>query len=79
MNIYGKVDEAQAALARKHLAQQEIVDKLETAEADKILAEDKLNLANKKMSIMQDEVDNAIKKRQEVSCRICLLYFESFA
>lgn len=61
------MEEAQAALARKHLAQQEYVDRADRAEAALAKAEDDLDAARDEISKMKQKLNVEIEKREEVS------------
>ena len=67
MDGYVKVEEAQGALARKHIQQQELVEKAEKAESVRRIVEAKLSEAKVKMDTLADEAQTAILKQKFVS------------
>lgn len=58
-----QVEEAKAALARKHLQQQELVDRAETAEAEKSEIEDHLILVQQKADSLKEQLVEAEEKQ----------------
>lgn len=58
-----QVEEAKAALARKHLQQQEIIDRAEKAEAEYAVLEDQLTLVQKKADQLKDQLTLSEEKR----------------
>jgi len=63
--MQAQVDEAQAALARKHLQQQEIQDRAEKAEAELLESQQKLYDANKEIKTLKGVVEDETNKRKE--------------
>lgn len=66
-----QVEEAKAALARKHLQQQELVDRVEQAEAEKKKFEQQAEELTVKNTILADEVLQAKEKCQRVEDELC--------
>ena len=60
-----QVDEAQAALARKHIQQLELQDRVEKAESDLLESQQKLYNANKEILSLKWEVDTEATKRMQ--------------
>ena len=60
-----QVDEAQAALARKHLQQQELQDRAEKAEAGLLVSQQKLYDANKEIKSLKVVVESETNKRKQ--------------
>lgn len=58
-----QVEEAKAALARKHLQQQELVDRCDKAEAERTVLEDQLVAAQQKSDTLQAELVAAEEKQ----------------
>ncbi|KAL3811844.1 hypothetical protein ACHAXA_009203 [Cyclostephanos tholiformis] len=58
-----QVDEAQAALARKHIQQLELQDRVERAESDLLNIQQKLFDASKEILLLKQEVDKETRKR----------------
>lgn len=62
--MQAQVEEAQGALARKHIQQQELVEKAEKAESVRRIVEAKLSEAKVKMDTLADEAQTAILKQK---------------
>ena len=62
MQLYVQVEEAQAALARKHLQQQDLVDRADKAESEKLEIERKFNEANNQIKSLEESLD---KEKQD--------------
>ena len=62
-----QVEEAQGALARKHLQQQELVERAEKAESEKVEIENKLNVANQQILSVKKVLKEEVMRRKEVS------------
>jgi hypothetical protein len=58
-----QVDEAQAALARKHIQQLELQDRVENAESDLLESKQKLYDASKEILLLKKDVDKETRKR----------------
>lgn len=67
--MHEKVEEAQAALARKHLQQQEYVQKIENAENAKLVAEEELESAKIELDALKQRVNTEKEKRDKVSAK----------
>eukprot|EP00586_Coscinodiscus_wailesii_P008573 CAMPEP_0172524950 /NCGR_PEP_ID=MMETSP1066-20121228/294458_1 /TAXON_ID=671091 /ORGANISM="Coscinodiscus wailesii, Strain CCMP2513" /LENGTH=1035 /DNA_ID=CAMNT_0013308107 /DNA_START=875 /DNA_END=3982 /DNA_ORIENTATION=- len=68
--MQAQVEEAQAALARKHMQQQELTERTEKAEAEKLVIEKKLFEANTKMANLKDELKKETELRHEVETEL---------
>ena len=62
-----QVEEAQAALARKHLLQQELHDKVDAAENDKQRSEEKLAESLLEIERWKLKVTEEVNERKKVS------------
>ena len=62
-----QVEEAQAALARKHMQQQELQDRAEKAESEKLAAEKKLFESTIRINKLKDELGKEKESRRKVS------------
>ncbi|CAB9508005.1 Kinesin-like protein KIN [Seminavis robusta] len=60
-----QVEEAKAALARKHMQQQEFVERAETAEAEKTKIEDKLIMMTQRASTLEGQLAEAEGRLEE--------------
>jgi len=56
-----QVEEAQAALSRKHMQQQELVERADKAETEKLEAEHKLHESIEKVNTLNEEIDKEKK------------------
>jgi len=61
-----QVEEAQAALSRKHMQQQELVERADKAETEKLEAEHKLHESIEKVNTLNEEIDKEKKIRKKV-------------
>lgn len=68
--MQSQVEEAQQALARKHLQQQELMDRTEAAEAAKAAAEAELEEAQHEKVILREEIERHISEKQELSTKL---------
>ena len=59
-----QVEEAQAALARKHLAQQELQDRAEKAEHELLGSKQRLYDANRQIKSLHEAVESEVQKRK---------------
>jgi len=64
--MQAQVEEAQAALARKHMQQQELVDRVEKAETEKLEFEQKYFDATKQMNGLKESLAEEVKKKEKV-------------
>ena len=65
-----QVEEAQAALARKHLQQQELQDRAEKAETNLLESQQKLYNANKEIKSLQVVVEMETNKRKQTEAEL---------
>ena len=65
-----QVDEAQAALARKHIQQQELQDKVEKAEEKLLVKERQLYDAEKENKLLKEVVESETRKRRETETEL---------
>ena len=65
-----QVDEAQAALARKHLQQQELQDRADKAEEELLVSQQKLFDATKEIEKLKGVVESETKKRKQAEAEL---------
>ena len=65
--MQSQVDEAQQALARKHLQTQEFIDRAEKAEAACEEATEKLEIVNAEKEQLQEELDKEIAEKEKLA------------
>ncbi len=65
--MQAQVEEAQAALARKHLQQQEFIERAEKAESELIGMEKEVEEAKEEVAIMKEEVEYEKKQREAIT------------
>jgi kinesin family protein 11 len=65
--MHSQVEEAQAALARKHLQQQDLSDRAEKAESDLVLKEFELSEVKGENAILKKEVANEREQREALA------------
>ena len=65
--MQNQVEEAQAALARKHLQQQELLDRAEKAEGDVLLKQNELDEANLEKTRLKDVAEKERAQRRELA------------
>jgi len=68
--MQAQVEEAQAALARKHLQQQEVQERLEKAEADIYEWEKKFHSAEMRINELESNIECETLKRQAVEAKL---------
>jgi kinesin family protein 11 len=62
----GQVEEAKAALARKHLQQQELVDRAEKAETEKVALEQQLQETENENGVLKEDLAKEKEERQTI-------------
>lgn len=65
-----QVEEAQQALARKHLQQQELVEKAEQAEEAKLAAKAQLKIAKHEINSLREEIAQHIEEKDALSVEL---------
>ena len=61
-----QVEEAKAALARKHMQQQELVERVEKAEANALEFENKCHKAKEEIIILQNNIKREKQEKQAI-------------
>jgi len=69
--MQGQVEEAQAALARKHMQQQDLVDRVERAESEKLIAEKQVFEVSARAKRAEEEVEAERARRKDVERKLC--------